>query len=465
MDPARVLIVDDELAVVQGCSRILVKAGHHVDTALTSAEAIRKIESSQQDYDVLILDLKLAGDPDKSLLKRLRKMQPDSAAMIIVGPATIAAACETIEAGSHQLLPKPFTADDLTAALDRALNNRTVLLQARQARQDPSILDLDELIWLGPGMQRTARMVSRVAPTGSSVLIFGKPGTGKMSLAHAIHRASPRRIAPFVIFDTKATRRISISEELFGYVVKESGRNKYIPGKIEQTGNGTMYMGEIVDLSIFDQARLLNTMRKRQYLPIRGEEARPLSCRFVFGTECDLKKKVQSGALQDEFYNSLVVFPIYLPSLAERASDIPALCYQLLRRYARQYGKTINGFEENLLMKLLAREWKNNIRELAQCIERMVTVCEGDTLELSHFQQVMGGSLSIGWSGLPPSTLDELKSVKKRLRQSAVEEVEKAFLKEALRRAGGNVTQAAREVGLQRRNLQTLMKKYGVKAE
>jgi len=465
LNPARILIVDDELAVVQGCSRFLTKAGHVVDTALTPVEAVRRIEEADQEYDVLILDLKLAGDPEEGLLKKLRKLQPDTAVVIIIGPATVAAAFETLEAGSHQHLPKPFTNDDLTAALDRALSNRTILLQAKQAREDENLIDLDELIWLGPGMQKTARMVSRVAPTGSSVLIIGAPGTGKMSLAQAIHRASPRRLHPLIIFNTRLNRERPISEQLFGYVIKEARRDKYIPGKIEETGGGTLYLSEIVDLSIVDQARLLDAMRKRQYMPIRGKETRLLSCRILFGTAYDLKEQMRKTALSEDFYNSLVVFPIYLPSLAERSELIPVLSYRFLRRYAQQYHKPVTRLDENLLMRLLSRQWKNNIRELAQCIDRMVSVCEGDTLELTHYQQVMGDRLAFGWSGLPPSTSEELKAVKKRLRRAVVVEVEKSFLKEALRRSGGNITLAAREVGMQRRNFQTMMRRYGIRGE
>jgi len=465
LNPAHILIVDDELAVVQGCSKFLTKAGHVVDTALTPVEAVRRIEESDREYDILVLDLKLAGDPEEGLLKRLLKLQPDSAVVIIVGPATVAAAFETMEAGSHQHLPKPFTNDDLTAALDRALSNRTILLQTKQAREDQTIIDLDELIWLGPGMQKTARIVSRVAPTGSSVLIIGEAGTGKMSLAQAIHRASPRRIHPLTIFDMRANREQPISEQLFGYVVKEDRINKYIPGKIEETGSGTLYLREIVDLSVVDQARLLNAIRKRQYMPIRGEEARPLSCRFVFGTEHDLKKQLQKGTVSEDLYNSLIVFPIYLPSLSERSEAIPALSYQFLRRYAQQYHKPVVRLDENLLTRLLSRQWKKNTRELSQCIDRMVSICEGDTLDLSHYQQAMGDGLSIGWSGLPPSTSEELKAVKKRLRRAAVEEVEKSFIKEALRRADGNITQAAKNVNMHRRNFQTMMKQYGIKGD
>jgi len=462
VDPTRILIIDDELAVVQGCSRTLVKSGHEVHSALNSSEAITRITGSEEAYDVIFLDLKLAGDPDTELLKRLKQLAPYTAIIFIIGPASIAAAIEALRQSHSEFLAKPFTPEDITTALRCALLHRTMLLQSSQAQENSKILELEELVWIGPTMHKIAHLAATVAPTGSNILIIGADGTGKMNVAEAIHRASPRRLDPFVMFEPKRKKHPSISEQLFGYVAKEFGSSKNIPGKIEEAGKGTLYMTEITTLSANDQSRLIIAIKERRRMPLRGTDSQTLSCRIIFATEENLHDVVAQGKLIEDFYYHLEVFPIYLPSLPERIEDIPALSYQLMRRFAVRYARPIVKIDEKLMARLQVRNWQKNLRELSECIERMISVCEGDSLELDHYKQVMGEGTSSEWSGLPPTTSEELKTVKKKLRQTAVAEVERAFVSEALRRSSGNISLAARMVGMQRRNFQTLIKRYGI---
>ncbi|MDP8240084.1 MAG: sigma 54-interacting transcriptional regulator [Candidatus Hatepunaea meridiana] len=457
------MIIDDELAVVQGCSRTLLKDGYSVETALTPSEAITKIEQSEAEYDVMFIDLKLIGDPKTDLLKRLKELSPETAIVFIVGPASIAAAVEAMKPGGHEYLPKPFTPDDLHAVMSRALQLRAVLLQARDVRKVKSVGDFDELIWMGPAIQKIFRLISLISARGTNVLIIGAPGTGKRRVAMTIHDASPRKLEPFVMFEPIRAESPTISEQLFGYVAREFSSSTYFPGKMEEAGNGTFYIPEITVLATNDQTRLLSAIKERRNMPLRGINSRPLSCRIILGTERNLQSAVRQGKLLESFYRDLEFFPIYLPSLFERSEDIPALVYRILRRFAKRYNRPVSKVEGNLMTKLQHRHWHKNIRELSQCVERMVSVCESDTVDLMHYQQVMGDVQSSVWSGLPPSTVNELKSVKKRLRHAAVTEVEKAFVTEALRRSNGNVTRAAREVGMQRRNFQTMMKQYEIK--
>jgi len=270
---------------------------------------------------------------------------------------------------------------------------------------------------------------------------------------------------PFVAFDARRGKSLSISGQIFGYVVKEDRISIHIPGKIEEAGNGTLYISEITALSNNDQSRLLSAIKAHRNIPIRGIDSRPLTCRIIFGTENSRQISEGTSGLSDDFCHELSAFPIYLPSLAERSEDIPALAYQLLKMFNGMKEKNITGFGEKLMTRLTSWRWNNNLRELSECIERMVAVCDGETIDISHYQQVMGGGVSVGWSGLPPTSTEELKTVKKKLRRAAVAELDRAFIKEALQRSGGNVTQAAREVGMQRRNFQTMMKQYGIKGE
>jgi DNA-binding NtrC family response regulator len=465
LDPARILIIDDELAVVQGCSKILTRGGHLVYTALTPGEALNAIINSDLVYDVIFLDLKMTGDRKIDLLARLKRHTPDSAIVFILGAATIAASVETIDSLNNDFLPKPFTPDDINIVLESAMQRRSVLLKANDARLSNDVLSFNELVWSGKSMQRLSRLVSGVAPTGATLLLIGEPGTGKMRVAETIHRTSPRKLEPFVAFDARRGKSLSISGQIFGYIVKEDRLNIHIPGKIEEARNGTLYISEITALSNNDQSRLLSAIKAHRNIPLRGIDSRPLTCRIIFGTESSRQISMGTSNLSNEFCHGLSVFPLYLPSLAERSEDIPALAYQLLKMFNRMKGKNVVAIDEKLLSLLILRRWKNNLRELSECMDRMVSVCEKDVIDISHYQLVMGGGMSVEWSGLPPSSVDELKAVKKKLRLAAVAEVDRAFLKEALRRAGGNISKAATVVGMQRRNFQTMMKQYGIKGE
>jgi len=313
-------------------------------------------------------------------------------------------------------------------------------------------------------MRALFKLIQKVAPTGTVVLIIGQAGTGKKVAARAIHQSSPRLNEPFMIFESGLKEDPEISRLLFGYMKRQGHSWIYEPGKIEATGSGTLYFDEIAKLDLWGQEQLLSAIQQRVYLPIRGGIQRSAACRFILGTRRNIKVSMEQKDIIDELYTKVNVFPIYLPSLIERSEDIPALTYQFMRRYTRRYDKQIELIEDRLLTRLIAHPWSGNVRELERCVERMVSICENDNLTMDHYQQVMeNGGLRL-WNGKSPTSLEELKQIKKELRRVAVREVERAFVIDALQRSHGNVTRAATEVGMQRRNFQALMRQYGVKA-
>jgi DNA-binding NtrC family response regulator len=278
--------------------------------------------------------------------------------------------------------------------------------------------------------------------------------------------------------DAGSNRSVPLTELLFGKISNlpsksavtapvdrrtESG-SEWQPGKVEAAGTGTLYIDEIAAFNLEDQAALLEAINQRQYTPLRGRKSRPLSCRIIFGTAQRLDQAVQRGTFLKEFYHNFSIFPIYLPSLSERAEDVPALIYHFLRRYSQRYDREISRVDERLMTRLIARRWALNVRELADCVDKMIVVCDGDTLELRHYQEVMEEGGLEPRLERTPNTTRELIEAKKRLRRIAVAEVERAFVTRALQKSDGNVTLAARRVGMQRRNFQTLMRQHGVKA-
>ena len=190
-----------------------------------------------------------------------------------------------------------------------------------------------------------------------------------------------------------------------------------------------------------------------------------MGCRVILSSERDLKDAMLRKLLLRDMFTEMTVLPIYLPPLSKRTEDIPALSYSFLRRYAGRFDRLVKRIDERLLTRLIARNWSGNLDELSNCVERMVSVCEEETLTLEHYREVMEtGDIIIPWNEKPPATAEELKEVKKRLRQAAVQEVERAFVTNALLRTDGNVTRAAHEAGMQRRNFQAMMREHGIKA-
>ncbi|MFH0766250.1 MAG: sigma-54 dependent transcriptional regulator [Calditrichota bacterium] len=461
MERSRILVVSDELAVVQECTRTIARMGHVVDSALSVLEARSKLDKN--DYDVVFYDLKLSTKGGLELLALMQESHPTSSIVILHGTAPLFAA-QTLGSGVYEYLSKPFTVDAIQVTLGRALAQRAMVISAKNLDNHGELSEFGELVGNGPAMRSIFRLIHKVAPTGSTALIIGKPGTGKILAAQAIHRISSRRSEPFVMLETGIKRGEELSALLFGRMEFRAGREHIVPGYITEAGGGTLYLDEITALDAWGQAQMVEVTRRRRYHPWAGGEYQNAACRFIWGTKRDLKAVAEQGELIAELLNEVVVYPIYLPSLAERIEDVPELTYQFLRRFAKRFDKPVIRFDDRLLTRLIARPWPGNARELGHCIERMVVISDGPALTMDHYQRVMEGGGFSHWDGRIPRNVKELKEVKNKLRRVAVAEVERAFITGALQRCQGNVTRAAQEVGMQRRNFQTLMREFGIKA-
>jgi len=461
MKQAHILVIADELAVVQACNRFLSRAGHEVESVLTIQEAVGKLDETE--YDVILFDLKLAGNGGAELMERLKAAHPNTPVVVLHGLATLAAS-EILGHGTYESIPKPITTDTLFMALGWALQQRTMRLQAQKSTQDLGDDEFGELVGNGPAMRALFRLILKIAPTNTSVLIIGHKGAGKKRVARALHRISPRRGEPYMDSSSGVNRGTELSRVLFGEVQSHFGVEDYEPGKIRIAGQGTLYLNEIARLDSWGQRQMISAIKQRTYVPLNGRTDETAACRFILGTSRNLRESVEDGSLIEEFYDQVKIYPIYLPSLAERAEDIAALTYQFLHRFSLRYGKKIEYVEDPLIARLIARPWPDNIRELERTVEQMVAVCEGDALTIEHYREAMGDSLHQHWDGKAPESAEELKELKKQLRKFAVTDIERAFVTGALHRSGGNVTRAAEGVGMKRRNFQAMMREYGIQA-
>jgi len=459
--PARVLVVDDEVVICKSCEKILRRQGHEVEWVLSGKEGLERVRQGQ--FDVVFTDLKMADIGGMEVLRTIREEHPEVAVIVITGYATVAAAVETMRLGAFDFLPKPFTPPELLGALDRARARRLLRLESRQLSEGERVApDFCSIIGHSPRMREVFGLIEKVAPTDSTVLLVGESGTGKEIVARAIHERSRRREGRFVAVDCGVFSKELLASELFGHVKGAfTGAIADKQGLFELADGGTIFLDEIGNIALEIQVKLLRFLQEREFLPVGGVKARRVDVRLIFATNRDLRQMVEHGEFRDDLYYRLLVFPIRLPPLRERREDIPALAYHFLKTAAARTGNPIARFENDALDQMVNYDWPGNVRQLGNTIERLVILAEGQTIETRHLALCLH-EVSAGAGLRVPNDSQELKMLKKEVREKAVADVEKQFVIEALRRHNWNVTHAARGVRMQRTNFQALMRKYGL---
>lgn len=462
MESVKILIVDDELVVCQSCEKVFTRQGYPVKYSVSGREALKMLEGEH--FDVVFTDLKMMDLGGMELLKSIKENYPDVIVIIITGYATIASAVETMKLGAFDYLPKPFTSQELISVLKRAIEKRQMMTASQEAMTQEAKPAYPGIIGRSFKMEEVFRLISKVSPTDSTVLILGESGTGKELVARAIHENSKRKDGRFVVVDCGTLSSHLLASELFGHVRGAfTGAVSSKRGLFEVADGGTIFLDEIANVDKEIQGKLLRVLQERAFLPVGGTELKKVDVRLIFATNRDLKKMVSEGEFREDLYYRLHVFPIVLPSLRERKDDIIELAHVFLKRYCKKNRKEIKKISEDVLEAFLDYDWPGNVRQLENAIERMVIIADGDTLEMRHlpvaiFREGYEPHIEV------PKTSEGLKKAKKEARKRSIEFIEKAFVVRALERNGWNVTMAAKDVGIQRSNFQALMKKYKLSA-
>jgi DNA-binding NtrC family response regulator len=462
MDAPKALIVDDEPTICRACEKILTREGYRVKTAYSGKQALLLLE--QESFDILFTDLKMTEMGGMELLETLRSRFPDVVPVVITGYATIASAVETMKLGAFDYLPKPFTPDEMAAVAKKAWNKRQNLVETRAISKGEALPSFCGIVGKSPAIQEIFRMIRKVAPTSSTVLIVGETGTGKELVARAIHTVSPRNEHRFCAVDCGTLSVELLESELFGHVKGAfTGAVANKQGIFEAADHGTVFLDEICNINLEIQGKLLRFIQEREFLPVGGTETKRVDIRLVFATNRDLEKMVAEGSFREDLYYRLYVYPIHLPPLRERREDIPVLAYHLLAKMQEQSGKTVRTISDAALKLLEQYDWPGNVRQLESAIERAVISCDGTSIEPHHLP------MAVTRAGLPepypvPQNNQEFLALKKRLREQAIAELEREFILDALQRNDWNVTRAAQEVHIQRPNFQALMRKHAIRA-
>jgi len=459
MQPAKILILDDEKSICNGCRLVLSDSGYSVDTCMTGKGGLEAL--LRDAYDVVLLDLKLPDMDGMDILRKIAGKRTSAYFIVMTGYATVQNAVEAMKIGAIDYLAKPFSDDELLVAVEKAIEKKRLVEENLSLRK--TLLDrfsFDNIVGENPKILQTFDKIAKVAPTDSSVLLYGESGTGKELFARAVHAHSQRAARQFVAVDCSTLSPTLLESELFGHVKGAfTGAEKDKAGIFEVADGGTLFLDEVANLPLEIQGKLLRFLEMREYKPVGTSLARKTDVRIIAATNQDLKAMVEEGNFREDFFYRLNVFPIFLPPLRERRDDIPKLAYHFLRLFCRKTGKRIEGFSDDALEMLVSYEWPGNVRQLKNVIERLVIMADRSMVDLLYMLDHLQTRRSWKTDSIP-ATLEELKTVKRHLLEESFGQIEKAFLIKALKACNGNITHAAERVGMKRPNFYTLMKKH-----
>ncbi len=453
-----VLIVDDEELLVKSCGQILSSEGYSVLTEGRGRNALEMVRRHRP--DVILSDLHLPDMDGMVLLKEIKKVAPESLVIMITGFATVDSSVEAIRAGAYDYIPKPFTATQLRILIGRAAQQVNLVRDNAHLRdQLKKQYSFENIVGTSEAIQKVFSVVGRVAPTDASVFISGESGTGKELIARAIHTNSRRSDRPFVAINCAALPDHLLESELFGHEKGAfTGADVQRRGLLEAASGGTFFLDEISEMSMDLQAKLLRVIQERRIRRVGGEGELPIDVRWVSATNRDPEGAVKDGKLRQDLLFRLNVVPLKLPPLRARRDDIPGLAQYFLRKFAQEYDRPQIQFAPESLRLLCDHEWPGNIRELQNVVERVVSLCvPGQTIGKDDLpEELVRGDRPAG-RGFMHFVADQPFHEAKA---DAVSSFEKEYLRSLLEKHGGNISQAARQAGIDRKTVHRMLAKY-----
>jgi DNA-binding NtrC family response regulator len=464
-DHPQILVVDDEINICRSVEKILSKIGLRVRTALNGQDALKLLEA--EPFDLVLTDLKMSRLGGMEVLRRAKELNPGLPVIVMTGYASVSSAVEVMKLGAVDYLPKPFTPDEIRAVVRQALAlaQSSSIEAAAPTMASPARATAHQLVGDSPKIRQVITMVEKVAPTDSTVLLCGESGTGKELIARAIHANSRRRDEVFFAVDCATLSTSLLESELFGYTRGAfTGAEKDKAGIFQLADQGTVFLDEIGNISLGVQGKLLRFLETREFWAVGASAPRKVDIRLIFATNKNLEKLVDAGSFREDFYYRIFVYPILLPPLRERKTDILPIAEHFLRHYSRQMNKMIRGMDTEVVRRLTGYDWPGNVRQLRNVIERAVILCEQDRLTAKDLDLPATTAAAREAELNVPRSKDDLKRLKKAIRRSSVDELEKRFLLQALSLNEWNVTRASKATGLQRTNFQNLLKKHGITA-
>ncbi|HEV2177301.1 MAG TPA: sigma-54 dependent transcriptional regulator [Terriglobia bacterium] len=460
-----ILIVEDEAKMARLLELTMAEAGYST-RSVADAEAGLKFVHSEP-VDLVLTDLRLPGMDGLEFLQAVKRTNAELPVVVMTAYGTVSTAVEAMKAGASDYVLKPFSLDEIKLIIGKELDVNRLRQENRSLREAlGKRYEFRNIIAGSARMQEVLATVERVAPTNSTVLLGGESGAGKDMIARAIHEHSRRASGPFVKINCTAIPENLLESELFGFEKGAfTGAVAAKPGKFELADRGTLFLDEIGDVAPAIQVKLLRVLQEREFERLGSTKTLRVDVRLVAATNRDLRAALEDGTFREDLYYRLNVVPIDIPPLREHKEDIPLLVNLFIERSAAESGKPVRGITPAALQQLCDFHWPGNVRELQNIIERAVALSTGTMIDLEDIRLdspglsrattesgVTAAAGSAATAPFPPAGM-------------TLEAYEDEMIREAVRRAGGNKSEAARMLGLSRNTLRYRLSKMGVPDE
>jgi DNA-binding NtrC family response regulator len=439
----------------------LSEEGYSIHTVPDAEAGLNTLR--QEKIDLVVTDLKLPGMDGLEFLQAVKRTDARIPVIVMTAYGTVETAVEAMKAGASDYVLKPFSLEEMKLIVRKELDIHNLREENRSLREAlGKRYEFKNIVARSAKMQEVLATVERVAPTNSTVLLGGESGAGKDLIARAIHQHSRRASGPFVKINCTAIPENLLESELFGYEKGAfTGAVSSKPGKFELADKGTIFLDEIGDVPGTIQVKLLRVLQDREFERLGGTKTLKVDVRVVAATNQDLRVALEQGSFREDLYYRLNVVPINIPPLRDRKEDIPYLVDHFIERFARESGKPIRGITPAAQKILMEFHWPGNVRELENIIERAVALSSGDVIDVADIRLDLSPSKP-GGVDVAPSAMSAGVAAAFPPPGVTLEQFEDEIIKEALRRTGGNKSQAARLLGLSRNALRYRLSKMGV---
>jgi two-component system response regulator AtoC len=441
---------------IPGGSKTGDRLGYEPLLELDGGKGVGRFE--QEHPVVTLTDLRMPGMDGLEVLRTIRQIDPEALVILFTAFATVETAVEAVKEGAFDYIPKPFSADQLQLVIERALTQRRLLEENRRLREQlTDTYRFESIVGRSRPMVQVYDLIKKVASSEANILILGESGTGKELIARCIHANSPRAARAFVPVDCASLPEHLLESELFGHEKGAfTGAVTMRRGLFEEADGGTSFLDEVGDIPLQLQAKLLRVLQERQVRRVGGNRFIDVDVRVISATHQNLGDMVQEGRFREDLYYRLNVISLPLPPLRDRPGDIPILAYHFLRKYAAQSGKEIKGISPETLELLEAYPWAGNVRELQNVMERAVVLAEGEMVAPAE----LPANLRLPQK-VPAAMVADHLSLKRAKRQW-VEAFEREYLIALLKKHQGNISQAAKTAGVDRKTIHRLIKRYRI---
>ena len=452
----RILIVDDEPSMQEFLEILLQRDGHDTVCCHSAESALVALEND--DFDLVISDIRMGGMSGLDLLDRIIELYPETLVLVITAHGTTESAVEAMKRGAYDYVTKPFSVDEIRMVVQKALEKKNLSTENRLLRRQLSDrVNLPSLVGKSLSMASVSELIRQVADTKTNILITGESGTGKDLVARAIHALSERKSRPFVVVNCGAIPENLLESELFGHVKGAfTGAISQKMGLFEVADGGTLFLDEVGELPHALQVKLLRALQEKTFKRVGGTSDIHVDVRILSATNRELEEDVRTGRFREDLYYRLNVIEVKLPALRERPEDIPPLLQHFIERFASEQRKAIREASSEVLAAFEGYAFPGNVRELENLVERAVTLTSSERIEIDSLPE------SVFRRGEP--------EVRSRIPEGGVDlesllgDYERSLLREALERTGGVKKRAAALVGVSFRSFRYRLEKLGLEA-